>query len=392
MVSAIRDHIPQAGKNTLPSKTARLACAPMCRTLLHLLMVLFFAATAGAAEWTLYKVGGRDHVSLENVAEFYSLGAVRRANNDFVLSVGSRSLRGTAGSVEFYINGLKFNLSYPIAEVDGRLVVSRMDLTKVIEPVLRPSKIKGAEKIDTIVLDAGHGGHDRGALSPYGCEAEYTLDVVRRARALLMQAGFKVVLTRSSDIFIPLGERTRIANQYSHALFISVHFNSGGAGTGLETYTLAPRGVPSMMADGPRVSDLDLCQGNANDAENMALATATHASLVVRSRMYDRGIKRARFVVVRDITIPGVLIEGGFLSNLYDAKIVAMPAYRQQMASCILQAIQNYRRAVGTQIADVAARSGAVPRVETNGPRLRMSPSQNEAEPIVITPTVPATN
>lgn len=361
------------------------------------LLLSFFALfstviVAHGGEWTLYKVAGRDHVSLENLAEFYNLGTVRVANKDFLMAVNQRSLRGSLGSVEFYINGLKFNLSYPIAEVDGKLVVSRMDLTKVIEPVLRPSKIKNAENIDTIVLDAGHGGHDRGALSPFGCEADYTLDVVNRTRMLLMQARFKVVLTRSNNTFIPLGERTRIANQYSNALFISVHFNSGGAGTGLETYTLAPRGVPSMMADGPRVSDLEQCAGNVNDAQNMALATATHASLVVRSRMFDRGIKRARFVVIRDIAIPGVLIEGGFLSNLYDAKLIAMPAYRQQMASCILQAVQNYRRAVGTQLADVAARTREEPRVETSAPRLRMNPSQNDSEPVVVTPTVPATN
>ena len=140
-----------------------------------------------------------------------------------------------------------------------------------------------------------------------------------------MQAGFKVVLTRTNDTFIPLGERTRIANQYTNALFIAVHFNSGGAGTGLETYTLAPRGVPSMMADGPRVSDLEQCTGNAHDAENMALATATHAAMVVKSKLFDRGIKRARFVVIRDIAIPGVLVEGGFQTNMNDARIIAMP-------------------------------------------------------------------
>jgi N-acetylmuramoyl-L-alanine amidase len=362
----------------------------MRRTLPFFIAIFFLLATGRAAEWTLYKVGGRDFVTLENLSEFYNLGSVRRANNDFTMAIGQRSLRGTANSVEFYINGLKFNLSYPITEVDGKLAVSRMDLTKVIEPVLRPSKIKGAEKVDTIVLDAGHGGHDRGALSPYGCEADFTLDVVRRTRALLMQAGFKVVLTRSNDTFISLNERTRIANRYTNALFISVHFNSGGAGTGLETYTLAPRGVPSMMADGPRVSDLDQCAGHANDAQNMALATATHASLVVRSRMFDRGIKRARFVVIRDINIPGVLIEGGFLSNLYDAKLVAMPAYRQQMASCILQATQNYRRAVGTQIGDVAGRKSDGPRVEI--PPLRSNPGAPSGEPEVVTPTAPAPN
>ena len=145
-------------------RASRLACAPMRRTLLHFLLLTVFAVVARAGEWTLYKVGGRDHVSLDNVAECYNLGTVRRAGNDFLMAVGNRSLRGTAGSVEFYINGLKFNLSYPISEADGKLTVSRMDLTKVIEPVMRPSKIKNAEKVDTIVLDAGHGGHDRGAL------------------------------------------------------------------------------------------------------------------------------------------------------------------------------------------------------------------------------------
>jgi N-acetylmuramoyl-L-alanine amidase len=288
--------------------------------------------------------------------------------------------------VEFYINRLKFNLSYPITEYNGVPVLSRMDLTKVIEPVLRPQKIKNAEKVDTVVLDAGHGGHDNGATSPYGNEKSFTLDVVARAQMQLMQAGYKVVLTRSNDTFIPLGDRVRIANQYPNALFISVHFNSGGAGTGLETYTLAPRGVPSMMADGPRISDLDQCAGNSNDPENIALATATHASLIVRSRMFDRGIKRARFVVIRDITIPGVLIEGGFLSNDFDARLIATPAYRQQMASSILQAVQNYRRAVGPPAGENVAQRMEAPRVETNAPMLRGGPPNlNETQPTVIT-------
>ncbi len=344
------------------------------------------------ASWTLMKISGRDHVPLEDVAEFYGLGALRRVGNDAMMEMGPRSLKGTAKSVEFYINRLKFNLSYPIAEHDGRLWISRMDLTKVLEPVLRPSKIKGAESIDTIVLDAGHGGHDKGATCSFGYEKDFSLDVARRARLLLTQAGYKVVMTRSTDIFIPLHERVRYANQYSNALFISIHFNSGGQGTGLETYTLAPRGVPSMMADGPRIGDLDPCPGHANDAQNIALATATHAAMVIRSRMFDRGIKRARFVVIRDITIPGVLVEGGFLSNSYDARLIATPAYRQQMASSLLQAVQNYRRAVGTQLGDVVARHVEGPRVETNTPMLRATPSANDPGPTVITPTSRAAN
>ena len=296
----------------------------------------------------LFKVAGRDYVAVENVARFYALADVRINGPEFQLSGGKRSLRGRANTVDFFINNLKFNLSYPVIECDGHLCMSRMDLTKLVEPVMRPGRIKNAENIATVVLDAGHGGHDLGAASPYGYEKDFALDVVSRARLLLMQAGFKVVLTRTSDTFVSLYDRVKIANAQTNAIFISVHFNAGGAGTGLETYTLAPRGVPSMAADGPSITDMTPCPGHQNDAENIALATATHAAMVVRSRMWDRGIKRARFVVIRDITIPGVLVEGGFQTNLNDARMIAMPAYRQQMASSILQAVRNYQRAVGT--------------------------------------------
>jgi N-acetylmuramoyl-L-alanine amidase len=156
-------------------------------------------------------------------------------------------------------------------------------------------------------------------------------------------------------------------------LFISIHFNSSKAeATGLETYTLAPRGVPSMAADGPALSDFVPCAGNIRDAENIALACATHAALVYNSRMFDRGIKRARFVVIRDVTIPGVLMEGGFLSNSSDAVRINTVAYRQQMAQSILQAVQNYRSAVGM--------TAPLP-VTSYDDRTKLK------EPIVITPT-----
>lgn len=327
------------------------------RLVIFLLIGWLGLASAQAADWSIVKSEGRDYVTFTDMAAFYGLTGVQRAANTGTLSLGTRLLRGSVGSVEFFINNLKFNLSYPVIDRGGQMCVSRMDLVKVIEPVLRPSKIKGGENIDTVVLDAGHGGHDLGATSAFGSEKNYTLDVANRARLMLLAAGIKVVMTRSTDTFVPLEDRVQMANQYANALFISVHFNSGGAGTGLETYTLAPRGVPSMMADGPRISDLQECAGNARDAENMALATATHAAMIVRSRMYDRGIKRARFVVIRDVTIPGVLVEGGFLSNGYDARMINTPEYREQLAGSIFQAVMNYRRAVGPKTVQFAAKT-----------------------------------
>lgn len=356
-----------------------------------LAVLLTLGGAARAGDWTLIRHDGRDHVSLKNVAEFYNLGGLSRASNSLSLGSGARSLRGAVGSNELYINNLKFILSYPISEANGVPIVSRMDLTKVIEPVLRPSRIKDAASIDTVVLDPGHGGHDNGATSLWGNEKTYALDVALRAKGLLEAHGLRVEMTRTNDTFIPLEERVRFANKFRNALFIAIHFNSGGNGSGIETYTLAPRGVPSMMADGPSVSDLNPCPGNVRDAENMALACATHASLICHSQLYDRGIKRARFVVIRDITVPGVLIEGGFLSNGNDARRVATVQYRENMARCIDAAVQAYRAAVcSPPPGSLVAGSGIglrtlEPVAEQTG--TVVSSTKSTEAPIVVTPT-----
>lgn len=329
--------------------------------------------TSGA--WTLIKHEGRDYVPLNNVANFYRLG-IQTVGNNFNLSTQLRSIRGQKGSKELYINNLKFILSYPIAEHNGQLIVSRMDLTKLIEPVMRPSRITNAPKITTVVLDPGHGGHDRGAQCIYGDEKTFTLDVAMRAKKMLEAQGFRVVMTRTTDVFIPLEERVKIANRYPNAILVSIHFNSSTnrTATGLETFTLAPRGVPSMGADGPMPSDFVLYPGNNRDAENIALACASHSALVHQGKMFDRGIKRARFVVIRESRIPSVLIEGGFLSNPQDARRVSTPLYRQQIATAILQAAINYRRAVGNY-----GESPSLP-VVTNE-------SKPKVGPVVITPS-----
>ena len=341
-----------------------------------LLLFLLLAARAFAVgDWTLLKYEGRDYVPLANVGAFYQLGQLQQAGNSLVLRSINRSLRGQIGSPEFYINNLKFILSYPIVEVSGQPVISRMDLTKLIEPVLRPSRIQNGGKVDTILLDPGHGGDDTGALSLFGAEKNYALDVALRARALLQTAGFRVYMTRSSDRFVPLEERAAMASRYPNALFISIHFNASGSdATGVETFTLAPRGVPSMANDGPALSDYVPCAGNVRDAENIALACAAHATLVCNSAMFDRGIKRARFVVLRDSATPGVLIEGGFLSNPMDARRIATAAYRQQMAISILQAIQNYRNAVGPHL-PVASAAVPSPRPGGSGPTVITAPT-----------------
>jgi len=128
----------------------------------------------------------------------------------------------------------------------------------------------------------------------------------------------------------------------------------------------------------------------------MALATATHAAVVSRSQLYDRGIKRARFVVIRDIKIPGVLIEGGFVTNPNDSRKIASSQYRQNMAYAISGAVTNYRNAVGTQVAPplVAGRSVSIREEDPNGPIVQTEPPPPAQQTKLNEPaaTAPTTN
>jgi N-acetylmuramoyl-L-alanine amidase len=308
---------------------------------------LLFVSRAVAFDWTLVRLDGRDYVPIEDVAKFYSFTQASYSGDSFALEGATLRMIGGVNSRELYLNGLKFILSFPIVRDDNRVLMSRMDLSKLVEPVLRPARI-AAKPVRTVVLDAGHGGYDQGATSMLGNEKDFALDVVERARELLMRAGFSVRLTRSGDVFIPLEDRAAFANRQSNAVFVSVHFNAGGredAG-GIETYSLAPRGVPSTNSVILTISDFEPCIGNMRDAQNIALATAMHSALITHVGAGDRGIKRARFAVLRDTAIPAVLIEGGFLTNPQDRLRIATPVYRQLLAQSILQGVLSYNRAL----------------------------------------------
>ncbi len=297
------------------------------------------------AQWTIRKVGKQEYVTLDNVQQFYRFPHRKISNKSIILHGQQGSIQATIGSKELLINGIKFILAYPVVESSGEVLISRMDLSKLIEPILRPGHIKGAADFNTIILDPGHGGHDKGAVGPWGNEKDFNLDVARRARNILTAQGYEVKFTRSTDVFIPLHDRANFANRHKNAIFISIHFNASNNrnATGIETFTLAPRGVPSTAQDGPRVSDFVQCKGNARDQENMALATAMHSSMLKHLQLFDRGVKRARFVVIREITIPGVLLEGGFVSHPKDSHKIASSQFRQQFALAIADAVRKYK-------------------------------------------------
>lgn len=300
-----------------------------------------------AGEWNVMRVNNRDYVSFANVAQFYQFPEYTRVSRTVSLRSERRGIRAQAGTSELFINGVRFFTDFPIvAQADDDLV-SVMDIAKIIEPVLRPSRIANSHKVETVVLDPGHGGTDQGTMNRWGTEKAFALDVALTAREQLLRAGYKVEMTRSSDIGVSLEDRDQFANGFSNAVYVSIHFNSGG-GSGVESYALAPAGVVSNASAESQVSpnQVQACAGNIQDARNIALTAAIHASVLSRTAAFDRGVRHARFHVLRNIKVPAVLLEGGFLSDPREGQRIATAQYRQQLGQAIAQGIKNYDAAV----------------------------------------------
>ena len=300
--------------------------------------------------WEIVKIGGRDYVTAESIRNFYNpvygFTTFRVQGTHFWLGSSKLILKAQIGSQEMLINNIKFILSFPVVEYNGKVLFSRLDLCKLIDPVLYPSHIQNAEFFDTVVVDAGHGGHDAGARGVYGYEKDFALKMAMSVRTALMQRGFKVILTRATDTFITLSGRVAIANQTPKSIFLSFHFNSGGAAaTGIETWALTPQSAAATISRGGGFN-VNGVTGNKQDSANIALATAVHANVISRFKFVDRGIKRAQWSVLTGCKRPGILFEGGFVTNGAECQLVASETYRQQVSAAIGDAVVNYRKAL----------------------------------------------
>lgn len=304
--------------------------------------------TTARADWNVVEIGGRDYVSLNEVAEFYGLGKPEPIGRKaFGASGNGRSLRVKLDSRDAIVNGARTWLAFDVKERGGAPYLSRVDVVHTLEPAFRPDKVEGASPVKTIVLDAGHGGHDRGARSSYGYEKEYTLDVVQRLRKKLEKAGFNVQLTRSSDRFIELPSRPGIARKYKNSIFVSIHFNSADwnrAANGIEVYAISARGTPPTGQKGVQARDNEKEPGHALERTNAVLAASVLHSILGGMDFYDRGLKRSRFAVLRYATVPAILIECGFLTNAAEAKRIESAAWRDELADAIARGIVEYAK------------------------------------------------
>lgn len=330
----------------LPETLSRRTVMSYARALCLGVPLAGFATQAQAGEWDVVKISGRDYVSDANVKEFYRFERYVTSGSDRLFKHPTLIMRWKNGSQTIYINNILFSLSYPIKEYQGKAMISTIDLAKLVDPVLRPSYIKKPIRFKTVIIDAGHGAHDSGAKGIYGYEKNYTLDMALRLKAALEKRGFKTALTRSNDTFLSLSQRVAFANRVDNAIFVSIHFNSSGSrsANGIETYALAPQGTSST--DGGGYMRGSFLNGNVRDAENIALATAVHAHVIHELKVTDRGVKRARFNVLRGINKPAILFEGGFITNSSEGRRIHTDTYRDELTNAIANAVVKFQKAV----------------------------------------------
>jgi N-acetylmuramoyl-L-alanine amidase len=233
-------------------------------------------------------------------------------------------------------------------------------------------------KIGRIVIDPGHGGHDTGTIGKGGLrEKDLVLDVALELRKLLEDnLGAEVILTRESDVYLPLEERTAIANERKADLFLSIHANasSNRSISGVETYYLSFARTAAEREVAARENATSI--SNVSDLESLVTKIAQadkstesrELASILQKRLYngvqrlspstrDRGVRRAPFVVLIGANMPSVLAEVAFISNPRDEKLLRKNSNRQQLAKALCSGIEGYVRTLGSDVAQSRASS-----------------------------------
>src|SRR5438045_9676428 len=203
-----------------------------------------------------------------------------------------------------------------------RLIIAGFSVASMVCPASRAAQTSRDPQTSgpstTVLIDAGHGGFDRGGIPGQRIpEKEMTLDVAQLLKGVLTAAGYRVVMTRDSDVFVPLATRVAIANSYRNAIFVCIHFNSAkrmGAG-GIETYFYSRDSLP--------------------------LASAIHYFVAGGAPSANRGVRRRGYYVLRKTAIPAVLVECGFLTNPTEAAYAQTASYRQKLAEEIATGVRG---------------------------------------------------
>lgn len=271
------------------------------------------------------------------------------------------------GSDTVFVGEQVVLLTEPVG-MDESVIVIPPDFERRVIDLLKEAEadedIRLPTRIKEIILDAGHGGKDPGAIGKSGVyEKDVVLDITKRLYKVLKNEGYKVILTRKDDTFISLQKRTEIASQNNADLFISVHANSNPSRGihGLEVYSLRDLDVLEKNEEQRKnnhlmcFKHLTMKQDNnelkgiladmmyvhkQKETKSLAPYVAKKTSRYIRTK--NRGEKKARFYVLRNTLIPALLVEVGYLTNPKEEKLLKTGAYRQKIALGLAESITEY--------------------------------------------------
>ena len=312
--------------------------------------LVFLGALPASALFTTHSGARADRlVTLREIASKLNL-TVTQPGKKILLQDQTNTVELSTEGREARINGQLVWLNAPPARSWGRWCLTETDAQKIVLPLLAPASYLKGFGSAVVMIDPGHGGNDPGACSPRGLvEPRIALDIAKRVRAKLVAEGFRAFLTRDVDRFIELDSRPRLAAVHQADLFISIHLNAAANhdSRGVETYALTSPSYASTSDAGGTSPKNGICYpANARDAQNNIFGSFIQRNVCVAAKTDDRGLRHARFVVIKDAPCVAALVECGFLSNSGDERRLMTDEHRDAIATGIAKGVIEYGRAV----------------------------------------------
>ena len=293
----------------------------------------------------LVKIGKEKYCFLNDIALYYKM-RIRYYRNGVELFSPGKSIRFYNEKRTGSINNVPVSFLYaPVVRAKTQYFIHSKDALILLASTM--SSIAVSSPVKTIMLDPGHGGTDHGALGTNIHEKQMNLNTALLVRAGLTRLGYKVIMTRSKDVTLTLDARTAHCKKMKPDLFVSIHCNAAVNKnvSGIETFAATPFGAPSTgKKTAANIKTAD--PGNAFDRNNYRLAYEIQKSLITQTSAVDRGVKVARYKVIRDASCPAALVEIGFITNTAEQKKFINTAHRNKIVNGIVLGIHNYAKSL----------------------------------------------
>lgn len=286
-------------------------------------------------------VSGRKYYRAYDIARYYRM-KLRKFGTYYEMTGAPGRMVFTPNKRYGSFNNIVINYDFVPVVQQGELYISSADFFNHVQVLLNVRSLR-AIGVKTILIDPGHGGNDQGAAGASYTEKALTLQVAKQLYRILSKMGYRVLMTRVNDRKLELSDRAKASNSIKADLFISIHMNAAKNRNvrGIETFALTASGSPSS---GGKQVQYNQYPGNSAANNSMFLAWHVQNMLIRNTKAVDRGVKRARFVVLRETRCPSILVECGFISNRNEEYLLGNANYQEKLAQSIALGIYYYHR------------------------------------------------